>query len=58
MTYLPMNKIIQLSLLAIIIRSVFSEDGKLYRQLFLDGTIYESGKCYSSKQLMFQKKFM
>ena len=32
----PMNKPIKLRLLTIIIRSVFSEDGKFYPQLFLD----------------------
>ena len=27
--------------MAIIIRSVFEEDGRLYQQLFLDDTLYE-----------------
>ena len=39
---LPLNKPIKLHLLTIIIRSVFSEDGKLYPQLFLDDALYES----------------
>ena len=38
---LPLNKSIKLLLSAIIIRSVFSEDGKFYPQLFLDDTLYE-----------------
>ena len=38
---LPMNKPIKLRLLTIIIRCVFSEDGKFYPQLFLDDTLYE-----------------
>ena len=39
--YLPLNKPIKLLLLTIIIRSVFSEDGKFYPQLFLDDALYE-----------------
>ena len=38
---LPMNKPIKLGLLTIIIRSVFSEGGKCYPQLFLDDALYE-----------------
>ena len=38
---LPLNKPIKLRLLIIIIRSVFSEDGKFYPQLFLDDALYE-----------------
>ena len=38
---LPLNKPIKLRLLTIIIRSVFSEDGKFYSQLFLDDALYE-----------------
>ena len=38
---LPMNKPIKLRLLTINIRSAFSEDGKLYPQLFLDDALYE-----------------
>ena len=36
---LPLNKAIKLRLLIIVIRSVFSEDGKFYPQLFLDGAL-------------------
>ena len=38
---LPLNKPIKLRLLTIVIRSVFSEDGKFYPQLFLDDALYE-----------------
>ena len=38
---LPLNKPIKLRLLTIIIRSVFSEDGKFYLQLFLDDALYK-----------------
>ena len=38
---LPMNKPVKLRLLTIIIRSVFSEDGKFYPELFLDDALYE-----------------
>ena len=36
---LPLNKLLKFHAMTIIIRSVF-EDGKLYPQLFLDGTLY------------------
>ena len=38
---LPLNKLLKFRLMIIIIRCVFSEDGKLYPQLFLDDTLYE-----------------
>ena len=38
---LPLNKPISLRLLTIIIRSVLSEDGTFYPQLFLDDALYE-----------------
>ena len=38
---LPLNKLLTLHLMTIIIRSVFSEDGKLYPQLLLDDALYE-----------------
>ena len=37
---LSMNKPIKLHLLTIIIRSVFSQDGKYYPQWFLDDALY------------------
>ena len=55
---LPLNKPIKLRLFTIIIRSVFSEDGKFYPQLFLEDALYELQKCYSTKKLMFQKELM
>ena len=36
---LPLNKAIKLRLLIIVIRSVFSEDGKFYPQLFFDDAL-------------------
>ena len=36
---LPLNKPIKLHLLTIVIRSVFSEDGKFYPQLFFDDAL-------------------
>ena len=39
---LPLNKPVELRLLTIIIRSVFSEDGKFCAQLFLDDVLYQS----------------
>ena len=38
---LPINKPVKLHLLTIIIRSVFSEDGKFYPQLFQDDALYD-----------------
>ena len=38
---LPLNKPIKLRFLRIIIRSVFSENGKYYPQLFLDDARYQ-----------------
>ena len=40
---LSLNKPIKLRLLTIIIRSTFSENGKFYPQLFLDGAVYDLG---------------
>ena len=38
---LPLNKLLKFHLMTIIIRCVFSEDGKFYPQLFLDDALYE-----------------
>ena len=38
---LPLNKPLKFHAMTNIIRSVFKEDGNLYPQLFLDGTLYE-----------------
>ena len=38
---LPLNKLLKFHIMTIIIRCVFSEDGKLYPQLFLDETSNE-----------------
>ena len=37
----PLNKLLKFHLMTIIIRCVFSEDAKLYSQLFLDDALYE-----------------
>ena len=38
---LPLNKPLKFRLMTITIRSVFSESGKFYPQLFLHNTLYE-----------------
>ena len=38
---LLLDKPLKFHMMAITIRSVFEEDGKLYRQVFLDDTLYE-----------------
>ena len=38
----PLNKPLKFHNMTITIRSVFEEDGKLYPQVFLDDTLYES----------------
>ena len=45
---LPLNKPLKFYAMTIIIRSVFEKGGKLYPQVFLDGTLYELQKCYST----------
>ena len=55
---LPLNKPLRFHVITIIKRSAFEEGGKLYPQLFLDDTLYELWKCYSTKNLMFQKDLM
>ena len=42
---LPLNKPLKLRVLTITVRSIFKEDGKLYRQVYLDGCLYELYKC-------------
>ena len=43
--------------MAIIIRSVFEEGGKIYPLIFVDDALYELWKCYSTKKLMLQREF-
>ena len=38
---LPLNKPLKFRNMTIAIRSTCKEDGKLYPQIFLDGTLYE-----------------
>ena len=40
---LPLNKPLKFRLMTITIRSVFSEKGKFYPQLFLHDTLYQLG---------------
>ena len=53
---LPLNKLLKYRMLTRISRSVFTEDGKYYPQVFLDECLYELKKCCSMKELMFQKE--
>ena len=39
---LPLNKPLKLSMLTIIVRFVFEEDGQFYPKVFLDECLYES----------------
>ena len=39
---LPLNKSLKFHLMTITVRCVFDEDGKLYPQLFLDDSLYDS----------------
>ena len=38
---MPLNKPLNFLPLAIVVRSVFEEDGKFYPQIYLDGCLYE-----------------
>ena len=38
---LPLNKMLKLRMLTVLVRSVFEEDGKCYRQVFLNESLYE-----------------
>ena len=38
---LPLNKQLKLRMLTINVRSVFEEDGKFYRQIYLDDCLYK-----------------
>ena len=38
---IPLNKILNLHMLTIIVRSGFEKDGKYYSQVFLDECLYE-----------------
>ena len=53
---MPLNKPLKFHAKTIIIRSVLEEGGKLYPHVFLDEALYELWKCYSTKNLMFQKE--
>ena len=38
---LPLNKLLNLHMLTIIVRSVFEDEGKFYPQVYLDECLYE-----------------
>ena len=38
---LPLNKLLNLHMLTIIVRSVFEDEGKFYLQVYLDGCLYK-----------------
>ena len=38
---LPLNKPLKLHIVTMIVRCIFEEDGKFYRQLYLDDSLYE-----------------
>ena len=38
---LPLNKLLNLHMLTLIVRSVFEDEGKFYRQVYLDECLYE-----------------
>ena len=42
---LPLKKQLKLYDMTLTIRCVFSEDNKLYPQVFLDGALYSLSKC-------------
>ena len=54
---LAMNKPVKLHLFTIVIRNIFSKDGKFYPQLFLDDALYKL-VYFVLKKLMFQKELM
>ena len=53
---LPLNQQLKLHMLAIIVKSVFEDDGKFYRQLYLVDCLYEIWEGCSTKKLIFQKE--
>ena len=55
---LPIDNIINMHQVTTITRSVFVQNSKFYRQLFLDDALYELNKCYGIKKLIFQKELM
>ena len=42
---LSLGRILKLSILTVVVRSVFKKDGKYYPQVFLDECLYELWKC-------------
>ena len=54
---LPID-IVNMHQVAIIIRSIFAQNGTFYPQLFLDDALYELQKCYDIKKMIFQKELI
>ena len=54
---LPLNELLKFHMMTIIIRFVFSEDGKFYPQSFLDDGLYEFNfmTLWTLKMLRYQK---
>ena len=50
---LPLNKAIEVPIIAIVIRAVFLENNKYYSQVFLDECLYKIWKCYIMIELTF-----
>ena len=55
---LPLNKPLKVYQMIVTIRWVFSEDNKIYQQVFLDEALYSLQKCWSMIELTFQKELM
>ena len=55
---LQIDNIVNMHQVAIIIRSIFVQNGTFYPQLFLDDALYELQKCYDIKKMIFQKELI
>ena len=55
---LPIDSIVNMLQVTMIIRSIFTQNGKFCPQLFLDDAIYELQKCYDIKKLIFQEELI
>ena len=55
---LALSKLLKCPTMAIIVRSVFEEDGKFYPQIHLDECLYQLQKWYSFIKLKILGKFI
>ena len=55
---LPLNKQLKSPTMTIVVRSIFEEDGKYYRQVYLDGCYKYSYKCQNMIELILQKELI